>query len=300
MNRGGYGALLGLSIAIGMLILISGLSRSRKPSLLEQISPYIPTSRNMRTLQRKQPGVVDLMVALITPLLPEKSNTRKLEERLVRAGRASAESFRIEQTIAVGVGAVMGLILSAIALAAGSSPLVVVVLVALGAVLGALLWDRKLSREIAQRGKRIAQQLPAVAELLAFAVAAGESPVVAIERISHTMGGELAAEFGFALAEIRGGVSIEQSLRGVSNRAGSADVERFIDGVLLAIDRGTPLAEVLRSQAADARAADRRHLLEIAGKKDVAMLIPVVFFILPTVVLVALFPGVQGLKLMVS
>jgi len=79
MNRGGYGALLGLSVAIGMLILISGLSRSRKPSLLDQISPYIPTSRNMRTLQRKQPGVVDLVVALITPLLqrnPTHANSK--------------------------------------------------------------------------------------------------------------------------------------------------------------------------------------------------------------------------------
>jgi tight adherence protein C len=300
MNTGGYGALLGLFASLGVLIAVSGLSRSRKPSLLELISPYIPPSNQMRVLHRRQPSQLDLVVALIAPLLPEKSNSRKLEERLARAGRSSVESFRLEQALAVGAGVAVGLFISVIALASGSSPLMVIVLVVLGAVIGALVWDRKLSREIAQRGKRIAQQLPAVAELLAFAVAAGESPVVAIERVSYTMGGELAAEFAYALAEIRGGQSIESALRGVSDRTGNSDVERFIDGVLLAIDRGTPLAEVLRSQAADARAADRRHLLELAGKKDVAMLIPVVFFILPTVVLVALFPGIQGLKLMVS
>ena len=300
MSLSGGGALSGLLCAIGVLILISGFSRSRKPAVLEQISPYIPASSALRSLQRKQPGPFDIIVALLAPLLIDRSSTRKIEERLIRAGKSGVESFRIEQALATGIGATAGLLLSCFALASGSSPFVFLILITLGAVLGALIWDRKLSREISQRGKRIAQQLPAVAELLAFAVAAGESPVVAIERVSRTMGGELATEFALALAEIRGGHSIEHALRQVSNRAASADVERFIDGVLLAIDRGSPLAEVLRAQAADARAADRRHLLEIAGKKDVAMLIPVVFFILPTVVLVALFPGIQGLKLMVS
>lgn len=300
MSMNGGGAFIGFLCAIGVLIVISGWSRSRKPALLDQISPYIPVSRALGVLQRKQPGPFDIVAALLAPLLIERSSTRKIEERLSRAGKSGVEAFRLEQAMAAGVGAAAGLLMSFLALASGSSPLVFFIFIALGAAMGALMWDRKLSREISQRSKRIAQQLPAVAELLAFAVAAGESPVVAIERISHTMGGELAAEFSLALAEIRGGQSIEQALRGVSQRANSADVERFVDGVLLAIDRGTPLAEVLRSQAADARAADRRQLLEIAGKKDVAMLIPVVFFILPTVVLVALFPGIQGLKLMVS
>lgn len=300
MSMSGGGAFIGFLCAIGVLIVISGWSRSRKPAVLDQISPYIPVSRALGVLQRKQPGPFDIVAALLAPLLIERSSTRKIEERLSRAGKSGVEAFRLEQAMAAGVGAAAGLLMSFLALASGSSPLVFFIFIALGAAMGALMWDRKLSREISQRSKRIAQQLPAVAELLAFAVAAGESPVVAIERISHTMGGELAAEFSLALAEIRGGQSIEQALRGVSQRANSADVERFVDGVILAIDRGTPLAEVLRSQAADARAADRRQLLEIAGKKDVAMLIPVVFFILPTVVLVALFPGIQGLKLMVS
>lgn len=300
MSMNGGGAFIGFLCAIGVLIVISGWSRSRKPAVLDQISPYIPVSRALGVLQRKQPGPFDIVAALLAPLLIERSSTRKIEERLSRAGKSGVEAFRLEQAMAAGVGAAAGLLMSFLALASGSSPLVFFIFIALGAAMGALMWDRKLSREISQRSKRIAQQLPAVAELLAFAVAAGESPVVAIERISHTMGGELAAEFSLALAEIRGGQSIEQALRGVSQRANSADVERFVDGVLLAIDRGTPLAEVLRSQAADARAADRRQLLEIAGKKDVAMLIPVVFFILPTVVLVALFPGIQGLKLIVS
>ena len=43
----------------------------------------------------------------------------------------------------------------------------------------------------------------------------------------------------------------------------------------------------------------RRVLLELAGRKEVGMLVPVVFLILPTDVLIAIFPGVHGLELIV-
>ena len=72
-------------------------------------------------------------------------------------------------------------------------------------------------------------------------------------------------------------------------------VRRFVDGVAIAVQRGTPLADVLRAQAGDARADLHRALLEIAGRKELLMLVPVVFLVLPTVVLVALYPAISSL-----
>lgn len=57
------------------------------------------------------------------------------------------------------------------------------------------------------------------------------------------------------------------------------------------------MADVLRAQAADARASGRRQLIERAGRKEILMLVPVVFLILPIVVVIALFPGLHGLNL---
>ena len=51
---------------------------------------------------------------------------------------------------------------------------------------------------------------------------------------------------------------------------------RFIDGRLVAIERGTPLAEVLRAQAADVREAGKRRLLEAGGRKEIAMMVEIV------------------------
>jgi tight adherence protein C len=55
----------------------------------------------------------------------------------------------------------------------------------------------------------------------------------------------------------------------------------------------------LRGQADDARDARRRHLLELGGKKEVLMLVPVVFLIMPVVVVFALYPGLVTLDLLV-
>jgi tight adherence protein C len=55
---------------------------------------------------------------------------------------------------------------------------------------------------------------------------------------------------------------------------------------------------VLRAQAVDVREAGKRALLESGGKKEIAMMVPVVFFILPVTMLFALFPGFASLRLL--
>ena len=64
----------------------------------------------------------------------------------------------------------------------------------------------------------------------------------------------------------------------------------------MAIERGTPISEVLRAQAMDSRNHEARKLMTIAGKKETLMMIPVVFLILPMIVIVALYPGLMALK----
>ena len=67
-----------------------------------------------------------------------------------------------------------------------------------------------------------------------------------------------------------------------------------------AIDRGAPLAQVLQAQAADAREDAKRVLIEKAGRKEIYMLLPLVFLILPLSVLIAVFPGIVLLRLGLS
>ena len=93
------------------------------------------------------------------------------------------------------------------------------------------------------------------------------------ERVTRQSSGELAKELGRALGDARAGASLVQALDGLSARTGLPALARFVDGVAVAVERGTPLADVLRAQAVDVREAGKRSLLEAGGRKEIAMMV---------------------------
>lgn len=74
-------------------------------------------------------------------------------------------------------------------------------------------------------------------------------------------------------------------------------LSRLCQTLSTAIGRGSPLAAVLHDQARDIREASRQRLMEEGGKREIAMLFPVVFLILPVTVLFALYPGLMALDI---
>jgi tight adherence protein C len=99
------------------------------------------------------------------------------------------------------------------------------------------------------------------------------------------------------LADIRTGEPVSTAFDRLASSTGLPLVARFAQGVAVAVERGTPLADVLHAQAADVREAGRRELIETAARKEVFMMVPVVFLVLPITVLFAFWPGVIGLHL---
>jgi tight adherence protein C len=97
--------------------------------------------------------------------------------------------------------------------------------------------------------------------------------------------------------EVRTGTGLSVALDRLAARTGLPAVARFAEAMAVAVDRGTPLTGVLHAQAADAREAGRRALIESGARREVLMMVPVVFLILPVTVLFAFWPGVVGLHL---
>jgi len=161
-----------------------------------------------------------------------------------------------------------------------------------GGILGRDSW---LTSQAKTRERQIIAEFPAVAELLALAVAAGESPVAALDRVVRRSGGELSRDLGRVLGAIRTGEPVAQAFDRLSAITGLPLVARFAQGVAVAVERGTPLAEVLHAQAADVREAGRRELIEVAARKEVLMMVPVVFLVLPITVLFAFWPAAIGI-----
>ena len=223
---------------------------------------------------------------------------RAVESRLARAGSSLApDEHRARQLLTAAGGLGAGLAVAAVVVSTGRSPaLGVLVAVCLG-IAGGAVPDAILAWEARRRAARIRAELPVIAELLALAVVAGAGVAAAVERISASVGGVLGDELRVAVANMRAGASLETALDQVAERTGDASVGVLVAAIVTAIERGTPLAEVLHAQAAQVRERARQTLLEEGGKREIAMLVPVVFVLLPVTVVFAMYPGLAAIRL---
>ena len=187
-------------------------------------------------------------------------------------------------------------VLSLFRVAFGSNPILLLLLCGIGFLVGIVARDRFLTRQVKKRDEKIVAEFPTVAEMLALAVGAGEGPVAALERVARVSGGELAREIRKSLDDARAGSSLVTALERMSSDASLPVLSRFVDGFAIAIERGTPLADVLRSQAQDVRDVSKRELMESGGRKEIAMMVPIVFLVMPITILFAMYPGALSLN----
>lgn len=298
------GAVAGLLFGAGMLLTIWRI-RSLRPRLTHRLEPYLrePAGQSpLLTSQTPFPQLENMLRPVLADVgrLLERlgSQAHSVQQRLLRSGSMrTVEAFRIEQiiwaTIALGAGLFFALIL---ATTRQSHPIALISLIVAAAVCGALGRDHLLSRQVKRREQAMASEFPTIAELLALSVSAGETPLAALERVTGATSGVLSEELTGTLADVRSGIPMPQALSALADRTEVPAIARFTDGVATAIERGTPLAEVLRSQAEDARNAGHQALMEIGGKKEILMMVPVVFLLLPVTILFALFPGLHMLS----
>ena len=138
---------------------------------------------------------------------------------------------------------------------------------------------------------QIELEFPMVVELFAILLAGNLSPASALGHISERTTGEFSKVLKNAIEEMQQGASFSQTLDALSARVGSPMVRRFFDSLMIAVDRGSPLIDVVNRQVEEVRNEQRTRLLESAGKAEIALMIPIVFLILPLSVLFALWPS---------
>jgi tight adherence protein C len=306
----GLGALLGFTAAAGLWAATAAAPPMRRPTLDQRLAPYLPGSGPRSRLLAPAPDARPTLPAAVRLLLaPVLDDAVRAVERML-GGRAAVrrrlaalsddrtvEDFRAEQVVWGAVGLAAGA-LAATVLTVASGRLsvpAVLVLATGGGLTGVLGRDWWLSRQVRRRQAAVLAEFPVVAELLALAVTAGEGLHGALDRVCRLTGGALAADLAAALGRARSGAPLAEALEELRDRTAVPALARFVDGVVIATERGTPLAGVLRAQAADVREAGRRALLEAGGRREIAMLLPVVFVILPTTVVFALYPGLVGI-----
>jgi tight adherence protein C len=159
-----------------------------------------------------------------------------------------------------------------------------------------------LKRAMKERQRRIRLALPDALDLTVICVEAGLALDQAMMRVGEDLQHahpELSGEFHLFNLETRAGKPRAEALRNLAARTGVDDVRGLV-GTLIQTDRfGTSVAQALRVHSDSLRTERRQRAEEQAAKTTVKMIIPLVLFVLPSLIFVTVGPAViQLMKLL--
>lgn len=294
---------LGALVGVGTWILVLSLTDRAPLNMAQRVAPWVSDvsgeahlvaldSRARRNLT-SQTTLKRVASRVPRSWLEAFGDSRRLQILLAQSGRLNTlAGWRVSVVESVFVGTTLGLVGGMLGLIALHSSAWLLVASAVSGAGAAIFLKRYfLAREAQRRVAFMLDELPALCELLAICLTAGEGFREALVRVISHGNGPLVQEFGAAMGRVQTGIPAATALAEMAERLHIAPLSRMVDHVISSMERGSPLAEVLRVQAAEARAEAGRRLQERASAREVVMLLPLVFLILPITIAFAIFPG---------
>ncbi len=166
---------------------------------------------------------------------------------------------------------------------------------AIGGVVGFYLPVLWLRSKIRSRQHEIQKALPDALDMLCISVEAGLGFDAAMAKVIEKWDNELSRTFARASAEIRLGKLRREALRDMAHRCDVPDLSNFIAAVIQADQLGVSIAKVLRIQSEQMRIKRRQRAEELANQAPVKMVIPLVFLVFPTILIILLGPAMLTL-----
>jgi tight adherence protein C len=249
-------------------------------------------AQTQRRVSGQLPAVVQRAIDRWPAGPPEGSAAQqKLSSTLVKAGFRNPQAGAIFQLTRVSLMIGFALLGFAVAVSLGGS---VPALAAMGSILGYLVPTLVIRRIATARQRRIKAELPDTLALLVVSLEAGIgfSEVVKlvgreVERQGRVMGQELSA----TAAQMAAGRSLEDSLKELGERTGVDEVKSLVALAIQSEKVGASMAPALRASAEMLNSQRRLAAEEAAHKTAVKMLVPLVFLILPALMLIVLGPA---------
>jgi tight adherence protein C len=218
--------------------------------------------------------------------------TQRINHRLDVAGNPPGWSVdRVAGLKLVGFAVMLPLSIVATMLLGLSS--VVMVFVCVGvSMLGFMAPDYYIFQKGRERSDQMQRDLPDALDLLTISVEAGLAFDSALSRVAKSTDGPLAAEFARVLQEMNIGMGRAEAMRALGDRTHIPELKSFVTAMVQADAFGIPIGQVLRVQSSEMRVKRRQRAEEKAQKVPVKILFPLIFFILPTLFIVVMGPGV--------
>jgi tight adherence protein C len=287
-------AVVFVSIASLSAGLVWWLTTSRlRQRLADTIAANIVVERSARWRER--------LASVIQPLAKLSLPTEGWEGSAIRIAFINAGWRQPSApTIFFGIKTLLALSFPLIALTLSGEGLlasgvsrILFVLISASAV-GYYLPNLFLRYKIAHRQRDLFESFPDALDLLIICVESGLGLDQAIAKVATEIDIKskvLAQELQLVLMELRSGFSRETALRHLALRTGIEEIDLLVAMMIQADRFGTSMGDSLRVHADNLRTKRRQRAEEAAAKIAVKLLMPLIFMIFPTLMLVLVGPA---------
>ncbi len=166
-----------------------------------------------------------------------------------------------------------------------------ILLLALGGIFGLILPDLILNSRVKKRKYRIVRILPETIDLLGLCVGAGLDFMAAVRWVvDKVKPNPMIEELILVLKEINVGKPRVEALRDMAKRVDIPDVTSFVRTLIQADRMGTPVEEAFKILSEDSRMRRFHRGERQAVKAPLKMLIPLIFCILPVILIIVAGP----------
>ncbi len=248
----------------------------------------------------ESPGVAHALFRWALQKVPEPKldspEVAKVAKIMVQAGYVGAHAMHIFQLIRIcsAIGVTCGGLALSVAMG-WSGPKTVIMMIA-GAAIGAWLPLQVVTRRAKKRRDEIAGQLSNVLDLLVVCVEAGLGVTEAIKMVgseSDRQGQLIGRELAMVSAELNSGTGLGYALRALAERTKIEDIKPLAATMIQSEQLGSRMGPALRALSDSLRNSRRMRAEEAAQKTTVKILFPLIFFILPAMMIVIVGPAMM-------
>ncbi|HLK93986.1 MAG TPA: type II secretion system F family protein [Polyangia bacterium] len=294
-------ALAGVACVIGLAVAARNMLGGRRDEVIERLER---TTHGMDLMPHEQKAPEKTLARIASILRPfarlakptEGEELSRIQHTLVQAG------YRNENAVEVFLG--VKLLLTPIAILILwqvnihlEAPLEFPMSFAVAMIACAVAFflpNVFVSNKIANRKLLLEQPLPDAIDLLVTCVEAGLSLDAAMARVSQEMelvAPLLAQELKQTMLEIQAGVKRSDAFHRLSNRTGVEDLKSLSAMIIQTEMFGTSVSRALRVHSEAMRTKRMQRAEELAAMVSVKMTVPLIFFILPSLMIVVMGPA---------
>jgi len=242
----------------------------------------------------ERPALLPDLIARLGGFLPAREGRDAMRTGLVRAGFRRPEAVTVFLGCKIVCAVALPLLWVGIAYATARPFGNSVAWTAVFGITGFYLPTMYIAVRQKRRHDSIQGALPDALDLMVVCVEAGLGIAAALQRVAGEIriaSPDLSVELSLVHQEMQTGISRADALRNLARRTGVEEIYLLV-AMLIQTDRlGTSIAHTLRAHAESMRIRRRQRAEQMARKASIKLAFPLVFLILPALLVVILGPA---------